>query len=106
MSKEKITYRECLQIYQVEESFLDALQSSGLIEIVVEEEDRYIEYDYLQEIEQFVRWYYELEINIEGIETALKFDSRVLIEDYILSQELSVAVLQTKDQTLVSRPVM
>lgn len=68
MSKEKITYRECLQIYQVEESFLDALQSSGLIEIVVEEEDRYIEYDYLQEIEQFVRWYYELEINIEGIE--------------------------------------
>ena len=68
MSKEKITYRECLQVYQVEESFLDALQSSGLIEIVIEEEDRYIEFDYLQEIEQFVRWHYELEINMEGIE--------------------------------------
>lgn len=68
MSKEKITYRQCVQIYQVEETFLDALHSSGLIEVVVEEEDRYIEYDYLQEIEQFVRWYYELEINIEGIE--------------------------------------
>lgn len=68
MSKEKITYRECVQIYQVEEVFLDALHSSGLIEVVIEEEDRYIEYDYLQEIEQFVRWYYELEINIEGIE--------------------------------------
>ncbi len=68
MSKEKITYRECVQIYQVEEVFLDALHSSGLIEVVVEDEDRYIEYDYLQEFEQFVRWYYELEINIEGIE--------------------------------------
>ena len=68
MSKEKITYRQCVQIYQVEETFLDALHSSGLIEVVMEEEDRYIEYDYLQEIEQFVRWYYELEINIEGIE--------------------------------------
>lgn len=68
MSKEKITYRQCVQIYQVEETFLDALHSSGLIEVVVEDEDRYIEYDYLQEIEQFVRWYYELEINIEGIE--------------------------------------
>ncbi len=68
MSKEKITYRQCVQIYQVEETFLDALHSSGLIEVVVENEDRYIEYDYLQEIEQFVRWYYELEINIEGIE--------------------------------------
>ena len=68
MSGKKITYTECLQIYQVEETFLDQLQSSGLIEIVIEEDDRYIEYDYLQEIEQFVRWHYELEINMEGIE--------------------------------------
>lgn len=68
MSGEKITYTECLRIYQVEETFLDQLQSSGLIEIVIEEDDRYIEYDYLQEIEQFVRWHYELEINMEGIE--------------------------------------
>lgn len=68
MSDKKITYTECLRIYQVEETFLDALQSSGLIEIVIEEEDKYIEYDYLQEIEQFVRWHYELEINMEGIE--------------------------------------
>lgn len=68
MSEKKITYTECLQIYQVEASFLDELQSSGLIEIVIEEEDRYIEYNYLQEIEQFVRWHYELEINMEGIE--------------------------------------
>ena len=68
MSEKKITYTECLQIYQVEETFLDELQSSGLIEIVIEEEDRYIEYNYLEEIEQFVRWHYELEINMEGIE--------------------------------------
>lgn len=68
MSEKKITYRECLQIYQVEETFLDSLQNSGLIEIQIEEEDRYIDFDYLHDIEQFVRWYYELEINIEGIE--------------------------------------
>ncbi|MGV8964431.1 MAG: chaperone modulator CbpM [Candidatus Saccharimonadaceae bacterium] len=68
MSEKKITYTECLQIYQVEEAFLDSLQSSGLIEIVIEKEDRYIDYDSLQDIEQFVRWHYELEINIEGIE--------------------------------------
>ena len=68
MSRKKITYTECLQIYQVEETFLNQLESSGLIEIVIEEDDRYIEYDYLQEIEQFVRWHYELEINMEGIE--------------------------------------
>lgn len=68
MSERKITFTECLQIYQVEETFLDELQSSGLIEIIIEEDDRYIEYDYLEEIERFVRWHYELEINMEGIE--------------------------------------
>lgn len=68
MDEKKITYTECLRIYQVEETFLDQLQSSGLIEIVIEENDRYIEYNYLEEIEQFVRWHYELEINMEGIE--------------------------------------
>ena len=68
MSEKKITYTECLRIYQVEATFLDELQSSGLIEIVIEEDDRYIEYNYLEEIEQFVRWHYELQINMEGIE--------------------------------------
>ena len=68
MSEKKITFTECLQIYQVEETFLDELQSSGLIEIIIEEENRYIEYNYLEEIEQFVRWHYELEINMQGIE--------------------------------------
>ena len=39
-----------------------------MIEIEVEENDKYIPFDYLHEIEQFVRWHYELEINMEGIE--------------------------------------
>ena len=68
MIKKKITYTECLQIYQVEETFLNQLVSSGLVEIVVEEDERYIEYDYLHELEQFVRWHQELEINMEDIE--------------------------------------
>lgn len=41
----------------------------------------------------------------KAIEYALEFDSRILIEEYILNQELSVAVLQTKEKTIVSRPV-
>lgn len=68
MKQNKITYKECLQIYEIEEAFLDALQNSDLIKITVEEEDKYIYYDSLSDIEQFIRWYYELEINVEGIE--------------------------------------
>ena len=42
---------------------------------------------------------------IEGIKVALEYDSRVLIEEYIDGQELSVAIFQTKNQFLVSKPV-
>ncbi len=42
---------------------------------------------------------------IKGIEEALTYDSRVLIEEYIESQELSVAILKTKKETIVSKPV-
>ena len=41
---------------------------------------------------------------IKALEFAFTFDSRVLIEEYIEHQELSVAVLKTKNEKIVSRP--
>ena len=67
MSGNRLLYSECLRIYEVEESFIDALHDSGLIH-VVQEEERFIEYNDLDELEQFVRWYYDMDINVEGIE--------------------------------------
>lgn len=68
MSENRILYSDCIRIYQVEENFIDSLQESGLIHIVSENEQKYIEYADLAELEQFVRWRYDLDINIEGIE--------------------------------------
>jgi hypothetical protein len=45
------------------------LQQSGLIEITTIEDSAFIEADQLQQLEKFVRLYYELDINLEGIET-------------------------------------
>jgi hypothetical protein len=52
----------------VESSFIDSLDESGLIHIVYLDEDKYIDGEELPKLEQFVRWYYDLNINIEGIE--------------------------------------
>ena len=67
MSENRILYSECIRIYEVEESFIESLHDSGLIH-VVEEDERFIEFEELADLEQFVRWRYEMDINVEGIE--------------------------------------
>jgi hypothetical protein len=55
--------------HNIEISFISSLQQSGLIEITTIKESAFIEADQLQQLEKFVRLYYELDINLEGIET-------------------------------------
>jgi MerR HTH family regulatory protein len=55
--------------HDIEISFISSLQESGLIEITTIKEAAFIEADQLQKLEKFVRLYYELDINLEGIET-------------------------------------
>ena|ERR1043166_6177286 len=54
--------------YNVEISFINALQENGLIQVTTIEENYFIDTDQLQKLEQFARWHYELDINLEGIE--------------------------------------
>ena len=68
MNTNKLLYSECIQIYNVESTFIDSLSESGLIHVVSQDEERYIDYEELPKLEQFMRWYYDLDINIEGIE--------------------------------------
>lgn len=71
MSVKRLLYSECLRIYEVEKSFVDSLHDVGLIHVVDYEDERFIEFDELSDLEQFIRWYYDMEINVEGID-ALK----------------------------------
>jgi chaperone modulatory protein CbpM len=55
--------------HNIEISFIHSLQGSGLIEIVSTEEKIFIPTSQLQQLEKLVRLYYEMDINLEGIET-------------------------------------
>jgi chaperone modulatory protein CbpM len=57
--------------YHVEPSFLETLESHGLISISQKENQRYILKEEMAELEKFSRMYYELSINVAGID-ALK----------------------------------
>jgi len=58
-------------------SFISSLQQTGLIEITTIEDNRYIDVEQLQQLEKYIRFYYELDINLEGIETIKHLLQRV-----------------------------
>ena len=55
--------------HNIEISFLNLLQQNGLIEISTIESQYFVEKEQLPQLEKFVRFYYDLDINLEGIET-------------------------------------
>ena len=57
--------------YHVEHKFLETLESHGLISISSRENQRFISKEEVAELEKFSRMYYELSINVPGID-ALK----------------------------------
>jgi len=77
MNGNRLQYSECLRIYEVEESFIASLEDVGLIQVIDQGEERFIEYEDLSELEQFIRWHYELNINAEGIDALRHLLQRV-----------------------------
>jgi len=65
--------------HDIEISFVRSLQTIGLIEVTTVETISYVDTGQLQELEKFIRFYYELNINLEGIETITHLLKRVNI---------------------------
>ncbi len=79
-----ISENEFCAIHNIEISFIRSIQSIGLIEITTIEETRYIRKNQLQELERIICLYYELDINLEGIESIFNLLQRIThMEDEI-----------------------
>ena len=55
--------------HQIELSFINSLSQSGLVEIIQTDEKRVVTLQQLPLLERLVRLHYEMNINIEGLET-------------------------------------
>jgi hypothetical protein len=70
MDKEKlIPANELCQHYGIELSFISSLNQSGLLQITTIEERGYIQVEQLKDLEKIIHFYYDMDINLEGIET-------------------------------------
>jgi chaperone modulatory protein CbpM len=67
--KNLISANEFCANHNIEASFILTLHETGLIEITTIKETPYIHASQLQELEKIVRLYFDLNINMEGIET-------------------------------------
>lgn len=52
----------------IEQAFIQELHNNGLIEIIVQEEQEYLEEEQVLHVERYSTWHYELELNVQGIE--------------------------------------
>lgn len=55
--------------HNIEISFLKLLQQNGLIEISTIESNYFVAKEQLPQLEKYVHFYYDMDINLEGIET-------------------------------------
>lgn len=63
--------------HNIEISFISSLQEAGLIEITTVKETDYIYESQLNDLEKIVRLYYDLDINLEGIDTVINLLQRI-----------------------------
>nr|WP_121271995.1 chaperone modulator CbpM [Pedobacter schmidteae] len=68
MEKELITITEYCIKYDIEPSFINSLEESGVIILTIIDQEKFIHTEQLQEIATYIHFYYDLQINIEGID--------------------------------------
>ena len=85
-TKNLIAVNEFCISHNIEIEFISSLQQTGLIEIATVEDAAFINVDQLEQIEKFVRFYYDLDINMEGIETISHLLNRMsTLQDEIIA---------------------
>ena len=77
--------------HNVEYSFISSLQNSGLISVTSVKRSAFIHADELHKLEKFVRLHYDLDINLEGIETINYLLERI--------EEMQQEIMKLKNKT-------
>lgn len=68
MENQLITVEAYCTYHHTEPEFLDALEKGGLLTITIMDDNRFIDYDQLEQLERYARLYYDMDINVPGID--------------------------------------
>ncbi|MDR6570683.1 MULTISPECIES: chaperone modulator CbpM [Chitinophaga] len=76
-TSKNISVEQCCTYYKIETTFVQSLNDYGLITLTQTEEEYFIDYDQLADLERFVHLHYDMDINLEGIEAITHLLNRV-----------------------------
>ncbi len=65
---ERISRDELVRIYNIEITFFNSLEESGLLKTTTENDVKYLMFEDLRNLERFIEWHYDLDVNIPGLE--------------------------------------
>lgn len=77
MQTDLIIVSEYCRKCHIEPSFILLLEDGGLIDVLTVEGEKYLIVSQLRELERYTRMYYDLSINIEGIDAIRHLLARV-----------------------------
>lgn len=64
-----ISVEQCCTYYSIEVTFIQSLNDHGLIELTRQDEHYFIGFEQLANLEKYMHMHYDLDINMEGLET-------------------------------------
>ncbi|MRX40192.1 MerR family transcriptional regulator [Flavobacterium sp. LC2016-23] len=67
-SKNLIQIKQFCVYHEIEYTFITELHNYGLVQIIMLEEDEYLQPEQLPAVEKMIRLHYDLKINLEGID--------------------------------------
>jgi hypothetical protein len=67
-SKNLIQIKQFCLYHEIENTFITELHNYGLVEIIILEEDEFLQPEQLPTVEKMIRLHYDLKINMEGID--------------------------------------
>lgn len=69
MDENLIAIETLCTVHNIEVAFITSLQQSGLIEVTTIQQKHFITIEHLPQVEKYIRFHYDFDINLEGIET-------------------------------------
>lgn len=78
MGKHNLVLVETLCVhYEIEVSFVQQLDEIGLLELILEAEEKYIREEQLADLEKMIRLHRELDLNLEAIDVVFNLLQKV-----------------------------
>ena len=85
-SKNLIQIKQFCLYHEIENTFLTELSNYGLIKIIIQDKDEYLQSEQLPVVVKMIRMHYDLKINLEGIDAI----THLLNKIEVLQQNLNI----------------